>query len=280
MSRAQVLACGEEPHDIRRRLRRREWATVVDGVYVNHTGELNPDQRAMAGVLVAASGLDEDARPVGAALGGHAALRHAVGPSWKRGSGQPIAICIDVRRSVGPQAGYRFVRVNRLAERVDRMRTPPRLRPAEAALDLALDGEDLLEAVQIIADACQSRCTSAGDIGAALARRPRARAGQSWPLCWPTSRPEPVRRWSTSSSSTSYVVIGCRCQLDRSPGSCRRSVAADASTAMPSGRSSGPWSSSTAACFTTTPASETATSTATSTTWSRGRSRCGWAGDR
>ena len=91
----------------------------------------------MAGVLHASSGLDEEHRPIGAALGGHAALRHAIGPGWRRGWGSPIVVCIDVRRSVQQVRGYRFVRVNRLDEKVDWMRTPPRLRPAEAALDLA-----------------------------------------------------------------------------------------------------------------------------------------------
>ena len=71
VSRAQVLACGEREHDIRRRLRRREWSVVLPGVYVDHTGPLTWEQRASAGVLHAARGLDADLRPVGAALAGH-----------------------------------------------------------------------------------------------------------------------------------------------------------------------------------------------------------------
>ena len=31
VSRVQVLKCGGKPHDIRRRLRRREWASLSDG---------------------------------------------------------------------------------------------------------------------------------------------------------------------------------------------------------------------------------------------------------
>lgn len=173
VSRAQVLACGEGPHDIRRRLRRREWATVIDGVYVDHTGDPSWEQRAMAGVLHAASAIDEHRRPLGAALGGHAALRHAIGAGWRRGNASPVEVCVDARRTVRPVRGFRFVRATRLDERVDWMRTPPRLRPAEAVLDLALSAGDLLDAVGVVADACQSRCVEAADVVAALRRRPR-----------------------------------------------------------------------------------------------------------
>ncbi|GAA4684557.1 hypothetical protein [Nocardioides nanhaiensis] len=38
--RRQVLASGGVDHDVRRRLRRREWAQVHTGVYVHHTGPL------------------------------------------------------------------------------------------------------------------------------------------------------------------------------------------------------------------------------------------------
>ncbi len=173
VSRAQVLACGEVPHDIRRRLRRREWATMIDGIYVDHTGEPSWDQRAMAGVLHAASALDEQHRPVGAALGGHAALRHAIGPGWRRGNDAPVVVCIGDRRSVRKVNGYRFVRVSGLAARVDLMRTPPRLRPEEATVDLVLAADDLLDVVGVVADACQSRAVDATQVMAALARRPR-----------------------------------------------------------------------------------------------------------
>jgi len=175
VSRAQVLACGEGPHDVRRRMRRREWATLFDGIYVDHTGPPTWDQRAMAGVLHAASGLDDERRPLGAALGEHAAPRHAVGPGWRRGKGSPIVVCIDVRRSVRQVKGYRFVRLTHLDERVDWMRTPPRLRPAEAVFDLTLAADDLLDAVGVLADACQTRCVDATEVasrcGIALARR-------------------------------------------------------------------------------------------------------------
>ena len=173
VSRAQVLACGDGVHDVRRRLRRREWATVVDGIYVDHTGELTWAQRAVAGVLHAASGLDPEARPVGAALSGHAALRHAIGPSWRRGAGRPIEVAVGLDRTVVPILGYRFVRRARLEERTDSLRTPPRLRPPDALAELVIEAEDVLDVVGLVADAAQSRCVAVEDVLDALAGRPR-----------------------------------------------------------------------------------------------------------
>jgi len=173
ISRAQVLACGGQPHDIKRRVRRREWAMVLPGVYVAHTGPPTWEQRAVAGVLYAGS-LDHQLRPVAAALAGHAALRAAVGASWRHHRDRaPIWVCIDHRRTVATRRGYRFVRTAGLEQRVDWLRTPPRLRPAEAALDLALGAPDQLAAVGLLADACQSRCVAASEILAAQAARPR-----------------------------------------------------------------------------------------------------------
>ena len=51
ISRRQVLDCGLDDSDIARLIRRREWARVHDGVYVDHTGPPSWDQRAWAAVL-------------------------------------------------------------------------------------------------------------------------------------------------------------------------------------------------------------------------------------
>jgi hypothetical protein len=51
ISRPQVLAAGGCDHDIARHLRRRIWARIHDGVYVDHTGEPSWKQRAWAAVL-------------------------------------------------------------------------------------------------------------------------------------------------------------------------------------------------------------------------------------
>jgi hypothetical protein len=39
IARRQLVARGWGDHDIARMLRRRLWAPVLEGVYVNHTGE-------------------------------------------------------------------------------------------------------------------------------------------------------------------------------------------------------------------------------------------------
>jgi hypothetical protein len=46
ISRRQALSAGLEPHDVRRLLRRREWALLHPGVYVDHTGTPSWLQRA------------------------------------------------------------------------------------------------------------------------------------------------------------------------------------------------------------------------------------------
>lgn len=163
VSRAQARACGLGDHDIRRRLRRREWAAVIDGVYVDHTGPPSWEQRAMAGVLHGATGLDDDLRPVGAALAGHSALRAAIGPGWRTPRGV-VEVAIEQGRSRQPVRGYRFVRATGLTAKVDQLRTPPRLRLPEALADLAIGAGDELEVVQTVADACQSRMVSAEQV--------------------------------------------------------------------------------------------------------------------
>ena len=54
LSRAQVVALGGTDNDIARMLRRREWAQVHPGVYVDHTGPLTRDQHEWAAVLYCA----------------------------------------------------------------------------------------------------------------------------------------------------------------------------------------------------------------------------------
>lgn len=125
----------------------------------------------MAGVLHAAAGLDKKGRPTGAALGGHAALGGAAGERWRRGRGAPIEVCIDASRRVRPQSGYRFVRVEGLADRADWMRTPPYLRAPEATLDLVLRANDTLAAVGLITDVIQTRCTDAAGTCSVLEHR-------------------------------------------------------------------------------------------------------------
>ena len=70
VSRSQAQSLGATPSDIRRLLRRRQWARVHPGVFVDHTGPLTWRQRAWAAVLYAAP----------AALCAESALRAWNGP--------------------------------------------------------------------------------------------------------------------------------------------------------------------------------------------------------
>ena len=50
LSRTQAFAHGATDNDIARMLRRREWAQVHPGVYVDHTGPLTRGQREWAAI--------------------------------------------------------------------------------------------------------------------------------------------------------------------------------------------------------------------------------------
>ena len=165
ISRRQALVGGLQVHDVRRLLRRREWAVVHPGVYVSHTGTPTWLQRAWAGVLVAWP----------AALCHQSALRAADGPGGRdRTSEEPIHVGIDRRRSslVTP-AGVRLHHMSRLDERVSWNLGPPRLRYAEAALDVAADADSEFAAIAALAKACQSRRTTAQRLITLLDERSR-----------------------------------------------------------------------------------------------------------
>ncbi len=87
IARRQVLAHGITDNDIRRRLRRREWATLFPGIYLEHTGPPLWRQRAWGAVL--------DAYP--AALG-HTAALAALDPTASPSG--PIRIVVDADRQV------------------------------------------------------------------------------------------------------------------------------------------------------------------------------------
>jgi hypothetical protein len=166
ISRSQALAAGLEPHDVRRRLRRREWAAVHEGVYVDHTGPLSWRQRAWSAVLFAWP----------AALCHGSALRATDGPGRREhDDAGPLHIAIDRDRAVRPPGG---VIVHRLADLDDRTlwnTSPPRLRVEEAALDVAAEATCDFDAIAVLADAVQSRRTTATRLLEALARRTRIR---------------------------------------------------------------------------------------------------------
>ena len=163
VSRRQALAAGLHPHDIRRLLRRREWASVHDGVYVDHTGALTWLQRAWGGVLFAEP----------AALGHQSALRAADGPGRRDRDDQPIHIAVDRHRSIVAPPGVVPHRLTDLDEKVQWNLSPPRVRIEHAVLDLAAEAADEFTAISLIADAVQARRTTANRILEALGTRGR-----------------------------------------------------------------------------------------------------------
>jgi hypothetical protein len=169
VSRRQALGAGLADHDIRRLLRRREWALIHDGVYVDHTGPLLWLQRAWAAVLFAWP----------AALCHDSALRAADGPGKRsRDDADPIHVAVDRDRAFVAPPGIVPHRLADLGHKAQWNLGPPRLRIEQAVLDVAAEAGDDFRAVAVLAAAVQSRLTTAERVLDALDGRTRiARRG-------------------------------------------------------------------------------------------------------
>lgn len=147
-------------------LRRRNWVRLLPGVFLNHTGQPTWQQRAWAAVLYAWP----------AALSHQSALRAAAGPSWRSHNDRaPIKLVIDARRRIripGPIEVHRRVDFD---DRVLWNQRPPRLRMEEAVLDVAAEANTDLDAIAVLAAACQTRRTTAARCLDAARARPRLR---------------------------------------------------------------------------------------------------------
>lgn len=163
IARRQVLDVpGESDAAIRRRLRRRDWVTVLPGIYLNHTGPPTWRQRAWAAVLYA--------HP--AALANVSAIRAADGPGKRVApDDRPIHVAIDHRRTVEDQPGLVIHRSVHFAATVQGNLSPPRVRIEHAVIDAAADASSELAAIAILSDAVRSRRTTA----ARLLQEARAR---------------------------------------------------------------------------------------------------------
>lgn len=152
VSRRQVLAVtGESDAAIRRRLRRREWATILPGVYVDHTGPPTWLQRAWAAVLYAWP----------AVLYGDSAIRAGDGPGRRdRPDDAPIHVAVAHVRTVERQDGVVIHRVSAFRTKAQHNLSPPRLRIEYAVLSAAADAKDDLSAVGVLSDAVRSRRTT------------------------------------------------------------------------------------------------------------------------
>jgi hypothetical protein len=107
-------------------------------------------QRAWAGVL--------SVWP--AALGGESALR-AVEGQGRRDGDQTIRVVVGPQRNLVAPEGVRVSHSVRLDERVLWNASPPRLRYEEAVLDVAIEASRDFDAIAVLADAVQSRRTTA-----------------------------------------------------------------------------------------------------------------------
>jgi hypothetical protein len=170
VSRAQALSCGAAQHDIERWLRRREIATILPGVYVNHTGEPTWTQRAWAAVL--------SAEP--AALGWTSAIRisdPSAGPTRSR---DPVHLIVGPGRHPVLPDWVVVHRCDAIEARTIWTARPPRQRLEEAMLDVAMDyvrqgaPDAHLHAVATLADPIQACRTTADRVLTALAARGRA----------------------------------------------------------------------------------------------------------
>lgn len=157
--RRQVLAAGLRDHDIRRQLRRRVWAVIQPGVYVDHTGEPSWHQRAWAAVL-----------SVEPAALGHGSAIDAAQKDEPRG---PIHVVVDRDRAVRAPEGVVLHRLAGWERKVLLNTSPPRQRLEEAVLDVASTVVRELDVVATLADAVGSRRTTAQRLRAALDGRAR-----------------------------------------------------------------------------------------------------------
>lgn len=162
--RRQLLEIGVLPHDVERHLRRREWVRLLPGVFVDHTGDPTWLQRSWAGVLYLWP----------AALAHGSALRAAAGPGWRRHDDSgPIELLVSKNRHLGGPDGYLVRRVSSFEDKVQWNLAPPRMRLEEAAIEVAAAEKTEFGAIAVLADACQSRRTTARRLLTALEARRR-----------------------------------------------------------------------------------------------------------
>lgn len=162
VSRRQVLEAGGDDVDIRRMVRRREWARVHEGVYVDHTGPLTRSQRTWAAVLLHWPAAAH--RQTALDLHGVRRDRRAPGPD------EPVWVMIDAaRRTPTPVPGVRVERVRGASSWLTSHRWPPRVTVEMALLKVASQ-RDLAGAVAVLADACQQRRTDVTKLLHALER--------------------------------------------------------------------------------------------------------------
>jgi hypothetical protein len=156
VSRHQVLERSLDDSDIARCLRRREWARLFEGVYLDHTGTPTWQQRAWGAVLLHAP----------AALGGRSALV-AAGAATAT-AGEPISLVVAAHRRIDDPPGVRTSRTRSWEQMVQLHLSPPRVRLEHAALATAALASSDDAAVALLGDLVQQGHTTAPRLVAAL----------------------------------------------------------------------------------------------------------------
>ena len=163
VARRQLVSRGWADHDIARMLRRRVWASVFEGVYINHTGEPTWLQRAWSGVLFSWP----------AALSHASALRAADGPGRRAADEGTVHVIVERDRRLVCPPGVELHRRCAFDKHVLWNLGPPRVRYEQAAIDVATSVESEYAAVAALSQAVQSRRTTAGRMLAAMTERER-----------------------------------------------------------------------------------------------------------
>lgn len=163
ISRRQVLACGGHDHDIERLLRRREWARIHEGVYVEHTGPITPSQRHWAAVLL---------HWPAALAGGSALEAHGIHSYALPGV---VELVVARTRRVDDPPGVRTRQIGSFRTMALMNLGPPRVRIEHAALSVAAAAAADDRAVAVLADVVQQRRTTADRLVKHLDERPRLR---------------------------------------------------------------------------------------------------------
>lgn len=165
ISRRQALSHGLRPHDIRRLLRRREWAVAFPGIYLTHTGELTWHQRAWVAVLATWP----------AALTHRSAIRAASGPGLRgHDDTGPLHVAVDrTRRTLVTPPGVVTHHLADLEGKTLWTSSPPRIRLEHAVLDVAAEATADMRAIATLADAVQTRLTTPTRLRTTLESRSR-----------------------------------------------------------------------------------------------------------
>ena len=157
VSRRQILELGGTATDIRRMLHRRDLMSIQRGVMVNHTGAPTRSQQQHAAVLAAWP----------AALGFESALGRPT-PDGR------VRVVVPTGRNVAPIPGVRIQSIVAFDERVDQIQSPPCVRFAHAAIDVASE-RDEADAFTVLSDALWTRRTNVDELLGVVAARGRVR---------------------------------------------------------------------------------------------------------